>query len=87
VITAASYDAAFLAAGAVVEAVDAVLDGKVANAFCVTRPGNKNKAKISKISKVVSPIYLPCKITVYGLLKINAANQRCVTRPGSCCNA
>jgi acetoin utilization deacetylase AcuC-like enzyme len=45
VITAASYDAAFLAAGAVVEAVDAVLDGKVANAFCVTRPGNKNKGK------------------------------------------
>jgi len=38
VITAASYDAAFLAAGAVVEAVDAVLDGKAANAFCVTRP-------------------------------------------------
>jgi acetoin utilization deacetylase AcuC-like enzyme len=43
VITAASYDAAFLAAGAVVEAVDAVLDGEVANAFCVTRPGNKTK--------------------------------------------
>jgi acetoin utilization deacetylase AcuC-like enzyme len=38
VITAASYDAAFLAAGAVIEAVDAVLEGKAANAFCVTRP-------------------------------------------------
>ena len=38
VITAGSYDAAFLAAGAVVEAVDAVLDGKAGTAFCVTRP-------------------------------------------------
>ena len=35
VITAASYEAAFLAAGAVVEAVDAVLDGQASNAFCV----------------------------------------------------
>ena len=38
VITAASYEAAFLAAGAVVEAVDSVLDGQASNAFCVTRP-------------------------------------------------
>lgn len=50
VITAASYDAAFLAAGAILEAVDAVVDGKAANAFCVTRPaghhaGPKGAAK------------------------------------------
>ncbi len=37
-ISAASWDAATAAAGCVVTAVDAVLDGRVANAFCSVRP-------------------------------------------------
>lgn len=38
VVTSQSYTAAMVAAQSVVEAVDAVLDGKAANAFCVVRP-------------------------------------------------
>ncbi|MBI3857914.1 MAG: SUMF1/EgtB/PvdO family nonheme iron enzyme, partial [Planctomycetes bacterium] len=37
-ISAKSYDAALLAAGGVVGAVDAVMEGKIRNAFCAVRP-------------------------------------------------
>ena len=37
-VCAASFDAALVAAGAVCDAVDAVLDGRAAGAFCAVRP-------------------------------------------------
>lgn len=48
IISASSYEAACLAVGGVLEAIDAVMDGKVQNAFCAIRPPGhhalKNKA-------------------------------------------
>ncbi len=37
-ISAKSYEAALMAAGGVLSAIDAVMEGKVANAFCAVRP-------------------------------------------------
>ena len=44
-ISAKSYEAALLAAGGVVEAVDAVMDGKIRNAFCAVRPPGHHALK------------------------------------------
>ena len=44
-ISAKSYDAAVLAAGGVLAAVDAVVDGKARNAFCAVRPPGHHALK------------------------------------------
>jgi len=44
-ISAKSYEAAVLAAGGVVEAVDAVMEGKIRNAFCAVRPPGHHALK------------------------------------------
>jgi len=44
-ISAKSYEAALLAAGGVVEAVDAVMDGRIRNAFCAVRPPGHHALK------------------------------------------
>jgi acetoin utilization deacetylase AcuC-like enzyme/formylglycine-generating enzyme required for sulfatase activity len=44
-ISAKSYEAAITAAGGVVEAVDAVMEGKIRNAFCAVRPPGHHALK------------------------------------------
>ena len=45
VISARSYEVARLAVGGVLEAIDAVMDGKVKNAFCAVRPPGHHALK------------------------------------------
>jgi len=44
-VSAKSYEAALMAAGGVVEAVDAVMEGRIRNAFCAVRPPGHHALK------------------------------------------
>lgn len=66
-ISAGSYDAATYAAGAVVSAVDAVLDGKCKNAFCVVRPPGHHSGIQGLLQNCVS-----CGFCIFNSVAIGA---------------
>jgi len=44
-ISARSYEAALMAAGGVIKAIDSIMDGKITNAFCAVRPPGHHAIK------------------------------------------
>lgn len=68
-ISSGSYDAATYAAGAVVAAVDAVLDGKCKNAFCVVRPPGHHSGIQGLLQNCIS-----CGFCIFNSVAIGAVH-------------
>jgi len=68
-ISAGSYEAATYAAGAVVAAVDAVLDGKCKNAFCAIRPPGHHSGIQGLLQNCIS-----CGFCIFNSVAIGAAH-------------
>jgi acetoin utilization deacetylase AcuC-like enzyme len=68
-ISAGSYDAATYAAGAVVAAVNAVLDGKCKNAFCAVRPPGHHSGIQGLLHNCVS-----CGFCIFNSVAIGAVH-------------
>lgn len=98
VLTDNALEAARIAAGTVIKAVDFVLAGKIRNAFCATRPpGHHAKSKQSGSFCLINHTAVPpctpfrgtiCNGSPYSIsmcTEETAAKKSCTDNPTSCC--
>mmetsp|Transcript_5861 Transcript_5861/g.20432 ORF Transcript_5861/g.20432 Transcript_5861/m.20432 type:complete len:800 (+) Transcript_5861:169-2568(+) len=80
VVSKGSYQAALHAAGAVCEAIDAVISGTNRNAFCAVRPPGHHAGPHGKVPSTDDPLGGSQGFCIFSNAAIGAAYARCVHR-------